>query len=165
VTDFDAQERPCARCIKRNIGHLCHDERRETDSAAKKSKSHNSNSVEDEEASPDQPQSQPSVENGLNNPFDQPTDQAQENIGLGAPSIPQSTPLQIVQPSPVSGIQVNALNSNSSHCKYLCLWHRDCIETSNSYRLRERLAGLTKSVPGYAYLSSFIYVQRSRGHE
>jgi DNA mismatch repair ATPase MutL len=114
-----AQERPCARCIKRNIGHLCHDERRETDSAAKKSKSHNSNSVEDEEASPDQPQSQPSVENGLNNPFDQSTDPTQENIGLGAPSIAQSAPLQIVQPSPVSGIQANALNSNSSHCMYL----------------------------------------------
>src|SRR4030081_942200 len=75
-----AQERPCARCIKRNIGHLCHDERRETDSATKKSKSHNSNSVEDEETSPDQPQSQPSVENGLSNPFDQSTDPIQENI-------------------------------------------------------------------------------------
>lgn len=23
------QDRPCARCVKRNIGHLCHDERRE----------------------------------------------------------------------------------------------------------------------------------------
>jgi hypothetical protein len=29
------QERPCTRCIKRNIGHLCHDEPREP---AKKSK-------------------------------------------------------------------------------------------------------------------------------
>ena len=26
------QERPCTRCIKRNIGHLCHDEPRETSS-------------------------------------------------------------------------------------------------------------------------------------
>jgi len=30
------QERPCTRCMKRNIGHLCHDEPRET---VKKSKS------------------------------------------------------------------------------------------------------------------------------
>jgi hypothetical protein len=110
------QERPCARCIKRNIGHLCHDESRAADSATKKSKSHNSNSVDDEETSPDQPQSQPSVENGMNHPFDQSTDSAPENIGLG-PSITQSTTLQIVQPSPVSGIQQNALNSNSSHCR------------------------------------------------
>jgi DNA mismatch repair ATPase MutL len=111
------QERPCARCIKRNIGHLCHDERREADSATKKSKSNNSNSVDDEETSPEQPQSQPSVENGMNNPFDQTADSATENIGLGS-SMTQSTPLQIVQPSPVSGIQANALNSNSSHCMF-----------------------------------------------
>lgn len=26
-----AQERPCTRCIKRNIGHLCHDQPREAD--------------------------------------------------------------------------------------------------------------------------------------
>lgn len=25
------QERPCTRCIKRNIGHLCHDQPRESD--------------------------------------------------------------------------------------------------------------------------------------
>jgi hypothetical protein len=30
------QERPCTRCVKRNIGHLCHDEPRE---GVKKSKS------------------------------------------------------------------------------------------------------------------------------
>lgn len=111
------QERPCARCLKRNIGHLCHDERREADSATKKSKSHNSNSVDDEETSLEPPQSQPSVENGMNNPFDQSADSAQENIGLGS-SITQSAPLQIVQPSPVSSIQANALNSNSSHCMF-----------------------------------------------
>ena len=27
--DSDPQERPCTRCVKRNIGHLCHDEPRE----------------------------------------------------------------------------------------------------------------------------------------
>jgi hypothetical protein len=112
-----AQERPCARCIKRNIGHLCHDERRETDSATKKAKGQHSNSVEDEETAQEQLRS--STENGMNNPFDQRHDQAQ--VGLGAPAIPQTGPLQIVQPSPVSGIQANALNSSINHC--MCLNH------------------------------------------
>lgn len=112
-----SQERPCARCIKRNIGHLCHDERRETDSATKKAKSQHSNSVDDEELSPDQPQVQPSAENGMANPFDQAPDQAQESMGLSA--LPQSTPLQIVQPSPVPGIQANALNHNVNNCMYI----------------------------------------------
>lgn len=31
------QERPCTRCIKRNIGHLCHDQPRETDTKKPKS--------------------------------------------------------------------------------------------------------------------------------
>jgi hypothetical protein len=31
------QDRPCTRCIKRNIGHLCHDESRETPSRRSKS--------------------------------------------------------------------------------------------------------------------------------
>jgi hypothetical protein len=112
-----AQERPCARCIKRNIGHLCHDEQREPDSATKKAKSQHSNSVvEDEETPPEQ--SQPSTEEGMPNPFDQRHNQAQDTaLGLGGPNITQSTPLQIVQPSPVSGIQANALNSNSRQCK------------------------------------------------
>jgi hypothetical protein len=33
-----SQDRPCKRCIKRNIGHLCHDESREGHSQHKKSK-------------------------------------------------------------------------------------------------------------------------------
>jgi len=33
-----SQDRPCKRCIKRNIGHLCHDEPREGHGYHKKSK-------------------------------------------------------------------------------------------------------------------------------
>src|SRR5688572_14684956 len=29
VTDFCEIERPCTRCVKRHIGHLCHDEHRD----------------------------------------------------------------------------------------------------------------------------------------
>ncbi|OJJ32365.1 hypothetical protein ASPWEDRAFT_53990 [Aspergillus wentii DTO 134E9] len=41
-------ERPCTRCIKRNIGHLCHDEPREH---SKRSRSEHDHSVPDDEAS------------------------------------------------------------------------------------------------------------------
>lgn len=40
-------ERPCTRCIKRNIGHLCHDQPRESDT--KKTKTTKSESVDESE--------------------------------------------------------------------------------------------------------------------
>ena len=108
------QERPCARCIKRNIGHLCHDEPREPESATKKSKSQHSNSaVEDAGSPPDH--SQGNGESGINNSFEE---QSQDTgLDLGTIAASQGGPLQIVQPSPVSGIQANALNSVSNQCK------------------------------------------------
>jgi hypothetical protein len=52
----------------------------------------------------------------MSNSFDQ--EQSQENsLTLGTTSLSQGGPLQIVQPSPVSGIQSNALNSHSNQCK------------------------------------------------
>jgi len=42
------QERPCTRCIKRNIGHLCHDEPREP---VKRTRSEHETPVADEEGS------------------------------------------------------------------------------------------------------------------
>ncbi|ATY62513.1 Zn cluster transcription factor [Cordyceps militaris] len=41
-------ERPCTRCIKRNIGHLCHDQPRESD--IKKPKSSKQDSIDESEA-------------------------------------------------------------------------------------------------------------------
>jgi len=40
------QDRPCIRCVKRSIGHLCHDEPRES---ARSSKSEQSNTASDNE--------------------------------------------------------------------------------------------------------------------
>lgn len=112
------QERPCARCIKRNIGHLCHDEPREPESAAKRSKSHRSNSAEEEETHVDR-----AAENGIPNTFDQRPDQLSDtSLGLGGSSLNQVSPgdsLQLVQPAPVSGIQTGALNSNVNECVYV----------------------------------------------
>jgi hypothetical protein len=115
-----AQERPCARCIKRNIGHLCHDEPREPESATKKSKksqhTHSEKSEpEDDGTTPDQTES--NIDNGISNLFEQSQDQAQDNNLSLATGLSQGGPSQIVQPSPVSGIQANALNSNSNQCK------------------------------------------------
>ena len=56
--DFNiSQERPCTRCIKRNIGHLCHDEPRE--SFKKPKNDHTLNSNEEEQSSPKQSRSPP----------------------------------------------------------------------------------------------------------
>jgi hypothetical protein len=119
-----AQERPCARCIKRNIGHLCHDEPREPEAATKKSKSQHSNSAAEDDGTPPD-QTQTNVDSGMNNSFEQAQEQAQDNnLGLTT-ALSQGGQLLIVQPSPVSGIQANALNNNSNQCK--CSSHHDSI--------------------------------------
>ncbi|KAL2071471.1 hypothetical protein VTL71DRAFT_12706 [Oculimacula yallundae] len=115
-----AQERPCARCIKRDIGHLCHDEPREPDSATKKAKKQHSNSAPEEDGSPSEAVLQEDVENSANESFEQAQPQAQllenNSLALGTDDLSQSQggSLQLVQPSPVSGIQTNALNNNSN---------------------------------------------------
>lgn len=47
-----SQDRPCKRCIKRNIGHLCHDEPREGHGYHKKSKTDSDATGVDEQSSP-----------------------------------------------------------------------------------------------------------------
>ena len=47
-----SQDRPCKRCIKRNIGHLCHDEPREGHGYHKKSKADSDATGGDEPSSP-----------------------------------------------------------------------------------------------------------------
>lgn len=113
------QERPCARCIKRNIGHLCHDEPREPEANMKKRKGSHSNSAEDDTTPPKQSQS--SNENGVNSPFDRLQEHSQDAVlGPGTAAVAPGTtggPV-LVQPSPVSVLQANALNHNSQ-CKIL----------------------------------------------
>ncbi|TVY81886.1 Regulator of drug sensitivity [Lachnellula suecica] len=107
-------ERPCARCIKRNIGHLCHDEPREPESATKKSKrQHSTSAQEDDDTAPDLPQT--SIDGGISNSGGPSQDQSEEsNLTLGTSALSQGAPLQLVQPSPVSGIQANALSNSSN---------------------------------------------------
>jgi hypothetical protein len=116
-----AQERPCARCIKRNIGHLCHDEPREPESASKKSKAQQqqtTSTTEEDGSPPDQLQG--STDAVLNTSFQEAQEPQQESeLNLGAPALSQGGPLQIAQPAPVSGSQANALNSSSNQCEKL----------------------------------------------
>ena len=113
------QERPCARCIKRNIGHLCHDEPREPESDTKKSKKQHSNSAaEEDDAAAEHLQS--NVEGGMSSAVEPSQSQSQDSLTIGTAALPQSGSLQLVQPSPVSGLQANALNTSGNQCKLPC---------------------------------------------
>ncbi|CAG8979160.1 hypothetical protein HYALB_00000294 [Hymenoscyphus albidus] len=124
-------ERPCARCIKRNIGHLCHDEPREPESATKKSKKqHNHSTLEDDDAAADQLK----TDGGMSNSVERPQEQLpplETSLAIGTTALSQATPLQLVQPTPVSGIQANALsNSGNQFIGY----QNDWLGTQNPFQ-------------------------------
>ncbi|KAK3941778.1 hypothetical protein QBC46DRAFT_381956 [Diplogelasinospora grovesii] len=113
--------RPCTRCIKRNIGHLCHDEPREPES--RKSKSiHAPSTVPDSEAQSELDRSvidqnasamrPPSFDTSMSNAGPGPGQVAKTTSPFDAAALARGNPLQLVQPAPVSGIQANTLNSN-----------------------------------------------------
>ncbi|RBR04353.1 uncharacterized protein FIESC28_11578 [Fusarium coffeatum] len=111
-------ERPCTRCIKRNIGHLCHDEPRDVDSKKAKSvqsaQSIQTPSVVDEsDAQSDMARSSISSTMGPPPPtFDTTRHRGSKSFGGGV--LGQGSPLSIVQPGQVSGVQGNELNNGSS---------------------------------------------------
>ncbi len=113
------QERPCTRCIKRNIGHLCHDELRDP---IKRSKSEHDTSTGEEETSP---KHETSSGNGMSTSFQPGTEQQivqDADLSLDPPPLPQGGPVdpaQILTPSPVSGTQTQTLNSSNQQCKHL----------------------------------------------
>ncbi|KAF7543016.1 hypothetical protein G7046_g10074 [Stylonectria norvegica] len=111
-------ERPCTRCIKRNIGHLCHDEPRDADSKKAKSvQSIQSSSVVDEsDAQSDMARSSISSTMGPPPNYDG-TGRRPNKAGFGAGGVlGQASPLSLVQPGPVSGgLQGNTLNNSNSN--------------------------------------------------
>ena len=123
------------RCIKRNIGHLCHDEPREGDSH-KKTKSTTSSSVPGPSTIDEsEPQSEPQSEMGHNNSIDQtantmrppsfdgsglsagPSQQAAESAFNARALGRAANPLQLVQPTPGPDIQGNALSGDMNECR------------------------------------------------
>lgn len=101
-------ERPCTRCIKRRIGHLCHDEPREIDSAAKKTKhSHNPSTIEGNE--PCGEHIQRNSNNGMSTSFQTPQEYPQDSLTIESSALPQAS-LQITHPPPTVGVSINATN-------------------------------------------------------
>jgi hypothetical protein len=121
------QERPCTRCIKRNIGHLCHDEPRDSDS--KKSKSLAPSTIQDTASQPDKSQPgagasggrtmrPPSFDAAAMNNGSQAARSAFEVLAA-ARGGNATNPLQLVQPTPVSGMAAASALSGLSQCKWL----------------------------------------------
>ncbi|KAL7624284.1 Transcription factor [Parahypoxylon ruwenzoriense] len=109
------QERPCTRCIKRNIGHLCHDEPRDPDS--KKSKgSHGSAGHDESEIQPEISQNSIDQSAAAMAPpsFDGTGAAQRTKQGFGAGALDQTNPLQLVSPNTASSMQASASGSNMS---------------------------------------------------
>ncbi|KAI2473487.1 meiosis protein SPO22/ZIP4 like-domain-containing protein [Annulohypoxylon bovei var. microspora] len=107
-------ERPCTRCIKRNIGHLCHDEPRDPDSKKPKG-SHDAAGHDESDIQPELSQNSidQSAAAAMAPPAFDGTGAAQRTKqGFGAGALGQTNPLQLVSPNPVSNMQANGSGSN-----------------------------------------------------
>ena len=103
------QERPCTRCIKRNIGHLCHDEPRE---GVKKSKTDLESANGDKDSSQNEATASEATPTTLAR---QPSD-PDPGLNLAPPPLPTSrgaSTAAIAQPTPVSAPQLPSLTSQS----------------------------------------------------
>jgi hypothetical protein len=109
TSDFHYQDRPCARCIKRSIGHLCHDEPRES---VKRSKTDpESGTGEIDAGKPDALPSDPAM-----NVIDRRTSAPDAGLNLAPPPLPPNrgaSTAPIAQPTPVSAPQLPSLASGN----------------------------------------------------
>jgi PAS domain-containing protein len=121
-------ERPCTRCIKRNIGHLCHDEPREQET--KKSKSLAPSTVQDPAPQPDSGSSSSTSQNAgamkpssfdsvIGNGLGQTAKAAFDAAALADRS---NNPIQLVQPTPVPSIASSALGAMSQFSGFSEAW-------------------------------------------
>lgn len=127
-------ERPCARCIKRNIGHLCHDEPREHEAPSKKAKIFQGNSVEEDRRST--PETSQLIVDSMNIPFKQRPDHTQDaSLVMGSSSVTASAgTLQLVQPSPVPGTHAKALNHTSNLNQFIGYSNDWAAGTQNQFQ-------------------------------
>ncbi|KAI1084000.1 meiosis protein SPO22/ZIP4 like-domain-containing protein [Whalleya microplaca] len=106
-------ERPCTRCIKRNIGHLCHDEPREADTKKPKG-SHGATGHDESEIQPEPSRNSIDQSAAAMAPpsfNDSGTGQSTKQ-GFGAAALGQANSLHLVSPNQVSSMQANASGSN-----------------------------------------------------
>jgi hypothetical protein len=118
------QERPCTRCVKRNIGHLCHDEPRES---FKKSKVDSTALTVNEEEQHSPKQSKSSPPGAVPDGFEAGTDplELQDSalaIALSAGPQPESQdPVPINQSTTANATQpelIESLNQQRLYCLY-----------------------------------------------
>ncbi|KAL7275568.1 Transcription factor [Rhizina undulata] len=113
-------DRPCTRCVKRNIGHLCHDEPREPKKYKTETPAAEENGQEDSNRSPPKAPLTPPV-NGMSNSHEQQETRqsvtnTSSNLTLAPPPIPpprSTAGPSVVAPSPVSAAPRSNLNANS----------------------------------------------------
>ena len=110
------QERPCTRCVKRDIGHLCHDEPRE---AARRSKGERGHTGGDDDTPPKQ--EEPSSDRSIGALGQQQPDQKllqEHRLEMAAPVTPgqRKDSIQLPHPVPASNSAINA-TSGSQLCK------------------------------------------------
>ncbi|OAA41312.1 hypothetical protein NOR_05390 [Metarhizium rileyi] len=108
-------ERPCTRCIKRNIGHLCHDEPRDADAKKPKNGKTSSAPVDESDAQSQAPADVAcsSITSNMGPPsFDGMRQRSASGFGAGV--LGQSNSMPLVTPSAGSGLQGNGLSSNGT---------------------------------------------------
>jgi hypothetical protein len=106
------QERPCTRCVKRNIGHLCHDEPRE---GVKKSKSEPEHTPGDSET----PKNGTHPSDAALDPVPQEPNAPDAGLNLAPPPLPDRGPstTSVTEPDPVSAPQLPSLSSGNQSCE------------------------------------------------
>ncbi|KAK8200190.1 hypothetical protein HDK77DRAFT_223048 [Phyllosticta capitalensis] len=105
-------ERPCTRCIKRNIGHLCHDEPREP---AKRQKTTEPPGGAPGDAEASKKLDPAASSDGTMRTIDQRNNSQDAGLAVAPPPVPQgiSNAASIAQPAPVSAAQAPNLVGNS----------------------------------------------------
>ncbi len=109
-----SQDRPCKRCIKRNIGHLCHDEPREGHGYHKKSKTDSDTAGTEEQSSPQDDFQPTSALTGPASIDDSASSLLQDdNIGLRPPANDTMAVANSSSSAPNAPINGNAQGSKS----------------------------------------------------
>ena len=118
LADDCGQERPCTRCIKRNIGHLCHDEPREGEiKKLKNGKPTGTASIDDADT-----QSQTasdvghsSIASTMGPPPSLEGSRRRSGSGFkAAGAMAQGNPMSLVQPAGATGLQGNGSSNGGS---------------------------------------------------
>ncbi|KAG8414085.1 Transcription factor [Metarhizium acridum] len=109
-------ERPCTRCIKRNIGHLCHDEPRDADAKKTKNGKTPSAPVEESDNQSQAPSDvgRSSISSNMGPPtFDGMRQRSASGFSAGG-VLGQGNAMPLVTPNASSGLQGNGLNNSGT---------------------------------------------------